>query len=132
MPAQIEFIMWAEIDSVGEEWIPDRCAYQPPVAGFRYEYNYPVLTLIDTSSGGLKYLDTVYTWQWNTSQGSMGNNDTLTVFFDSAVNSSIDIDLVISNWYGCTDTISKTLNFGPSGISTHERFCRSSLSEPGE
>ncbi len=106
----------AKISGVGEKWIPDRCSYQPPVAGFEYEYNYPVLTLRDTSSGGLKYLDTVYTWQWNTSVGTSGNEDSLLVFFDTAINKTIDIELVIGNWYGCTDTVNQTLVLGETGL----------------
>ncbi len=109
----------AKIDSVGEEWIPDRCSYQPPVAGFDFEYNYPVLTLRDTSSGGLKYLDTVYTWQWNTSVGTSGTDDSLLVFFDTAISNTIDVELIISNWYGCRDTVNKTLIFEPNGISEY-------------
>ncbi len=106
----------AKGNGVGNPWIPDRCSYQPPIAGFDYEYNYPVLTLRDTSSGGLKYLDTVYTWQWNTSVGTSGNEDSLLVFFDTAINKTIDIELVIGNWYGCTDTVNQTLVLGETGL----------------
>ncbi|MEQ8563040.1 MAG: T9SS type A sorting domain-containing protein, partial [Cytophagales bacterium] len=111
-----------KISGVGEEWIPDYCSYQPPVAGFEYEYNYPVLNLRDTSTGGLKYLDTVYTWQWNTSNGFSGIDDSLLVFFDSSTSSSIDIELVIGNWYGCRDTVNQTLVFGETGIETFKEF----------
>lgn len=109
----------AKISGVGEEWIPDRCAYQPPVAGFDWGYNYPVLTLRDTSSGGLKYLDTVYTWQWNTSVSTSGTDDSLLVFFDTAISKTITVNLVIGNWYGCTDTVNKTLTFEPNGITEY-------------
>ncbi|QNL20551.1 T9SS type A sorting domain-containing protein [Hyphobacterium sp. CCMP332] len=106
----------SKLSGVTKEWIPDRCSYQPPIAGFEYEYNYPVLTLRDTSSGGLKYLDTVYTWQWTTSVGTNGTDDSLMVFFDTALSSSIDIELVIGNWYGCTDTVNQTLVLGETGL----------------
>ncbi|MEQ8360289.1 MAG: T9SS type A sorting domain-containing protein [Cytophagales bacterium] len=112
----------AKISGVGEEWIPDRCAYQPPIAGFDYEYNYPVLTLRDTSSGGLKYLDTVYTWQWNTSVGTNGTDDSLVVFFDTAITKTIDIELVIGNWYGCTDTVNQTLVLGETGLELYKEL----------
>ncbi len=106
----------AKITGVGEEWIPDRCAYQPPRAGFDWEYNYPVLRLRDTSSGGLKYLDTIYTWQWTTSNGSSGTADSLQVFFDSTQSDSISIQLIAGNWYDCKDTVNATLIFGPTGL----------------
>ena len=112
----------AKISGVGEEWVPDRCSYQPPIAGFDYEYNYPVLTLRDTSSGGLKYLDTVYTWQWNTSVGTNGTDDSLVVFFDTAFTKTIDIELVIGNWYGCTDTVNQTLVLGETGLEVYREL----------
>jgi hypothetical protein len=112
----------AKISGVGEEWIPDRCSYQPPIAGFDYEYNYPVLTLRDTSSGGLKYLDTVYTWQWNTSAGTSGTDDSLMIFFDTALTKTIDIELVIGNWYGCTDTVNQALVLGETGLEVYKEL----------
>ncbi len=122
----------SKISNAGEEWIPDRCSYQPPVAGFEYEYNYPVLTLRDTSSGGLKYLDTVYTWQWTTSVGFSGSDDSLIVLFDSAINKTLDIELVISNWYGCTDTVNQTLVFGETGIESLKEFTISIYPNPAK
>ncbi|MEQ9146935.1 MAG: T9SS type A sorting domain-containing protein, partial [Cytophagales bacterium] len=106
----------AKFSGLTDPWVPNRCSFQPPIAGFDYEYNYPVLTLRDTSSGGLKYHDTIYTWQWNTSNGFSGTDDSLQVFFDTAISKILDVELIISNWYGCTDTASVTLNFQPNGI----------------
>lgn len=106
-----------KVENIGSEWIPDPCELSPPAAGFYFEYNYPVLTLRDSSFSGLQYHDTVYTWQWNTSVGTSGNEDSLLVFFDTAISKTLGVELIISNWYECSDTVNVTLNFDPSGIS---------------
>jgi hypothetical protein len=112
----------AKVDGVGEEWIPNPCTFSPPQAGFDFTYNYPLLTLHDTSFSGLKYLDTIYTWQWTTSNGMSGTDDSLLVFFDTASSKTLDVQLIVSNWYECTDTLNVTLDFTPSGISVEKEL----------
>lgn len=109
-------IWFSRINGFGQEWIPNRCEYSPPIAEFTYDLNYPILSLKDSSYSGLKYLDTIYTWQWNTSLGSTGSEDSLWLFIDTTITKTLDVELIISNWYGCVDTVQKTLNFTPNGI----------------
>ena len=109
---------YGRLDGLKKPWVPDPCLLSPPRALLSYEYNYPVLTLYDSSKSGLKYHDTVYTWQWNTSVGVNGTDDSLQVFFDTALSKTLNVQLIISNWYECRDTANITLNFDPTGIST--------------
>jgi hypothetical protein len=110
------FNYWlAKIDGVGEEWIPDRCAFSPPVAGFAYDLNGGLLTLLDTSYSGLPYLDTIYTWQWTFGNGLSDTTESPLTLWDTASQPTLDIELIVSNWYGCIDTLQTTLVANPVG-----------------
>lgn len=106
----------AKYDGIGEPWEPDYCGFSPPEAGFEFNFNDPLLTLKDTSYSGLQYLDSIFNWQWNTSVGNFNLGDSISLFIDTTITKTIDVELIVSNWYGCTDTVQRTLNFGPNGI----------------
>jgi hypothetical protein len=108
----------AIISGLKDHWQPDPCKISAPKAEFTYDYDYPLLTFRDSSFSGVRYNDTVYSYTWNTSLSPFPiTEDSLQVFFDTAVSKTLDVELVISNWYGCTDTANITLNFDPNGIS---------------
>jgi hypothetical protein len=105
----------AKIDGVGEEWIPDPCAFSPPVAGFDYNLDGGLLTLLDTSYSGLPYLDTIYTWQWTFGNGLSDTTESPLTLWDTASAPTLDVELIVSNWYGCIDTLQTTLVANPVG-----------------
>ncbi len=105
----------ARYDSVGEAFVPDYCTWNLPEAAFYYDYQAPILTLYDSSFSGLQYHDSIYQYQWYTSQGDTSFSDSLLTLFDTSGNNTLDVTLIVSNWHGCMDTITRNLDFQVSG-----------------
>jgi Secretion system C-terminal sorting domain len=112
-----DFDVWiSKIGGIGNEWIPDPCIYSPPQIGFSWDYQFPSLTLTDTSFSGLQYLDTIYNRQWLTSAGDTSSQEQFTTFWDTTGNTTLDVTLIIENWYRCRDTLTTTLSYWINGM----------------
>lgn len=101
----------AKCNGVGKRWEPDPCEFSPPIADFTYNFSNPILSLQNNSNSGLLYLDTIYSTNWNFSIAPSENGDSVQLFVDTATYDSIEIELIVSNWYGCVDTLLRTINF---------------------
>ncbi len=106
----------ARYDSVSEAFVPNYCNWNLPKAGFNFDYQAPILTLYDSSFSGLQYHDSIYQHQWYTSQGDTSFSDSLLTLFDTSGNNTLDVTLIVSNWHGCMDTITKNLDFQVNGV----------------
>jgi Secretion system C-terminal sorting domain len=106
----------SKISGIGNEWVQDPCIISPPQIGFSWDYQFPSLTLTDTSFSGLQYLDTIYNRQWLSSSGDTSSQEQFTTFWDTTGNTTLDITLIIENWYGCRDTLTTTLSYWINGM----------------
>jgi Secretion system C-terminal sorting domain len=109
-------IWYSKVSGVGLPWVQDPCIISPPQIGFSWDYQFPSLTLTDTSFSGLQYLDTIYNRQWLSSSGDTSSQEQFTTFWDTTGNTTLDVTLIIENWYGCRDTISTTLSYWINGM----------------
>jgi Secretion system C-terminal sorting domain len=107
-----------KLDSVGEPWVPNYCDFSQPQAGFSWDLQNTTLTLIDTSYSGVLYHDTVYSRSWEVSNFDTSSQAIFQTVWDTSFFSTIDVQLIVTNFYQCRDTLFSTLSIGPNGISS--------------
>jgi Secretion system C-terminal sorting domain len=105
------------VSGVGDPWIPDPDILFPTSPGFRWSYNFPLLTLTDTSFSGLSHNDSIYSREWSTSFGTSSNQKEIQVKWDTTLSTTIEIALIIENFNKSKDTLFVTLSKGINGIS---------------
>jgi Secretion system C-terminal sorting domain len=81
-------------------------------------YDVGILICDDTSFSGLQYHDSVYSYEWFTSNGFSSDSSKLYAIWDTASQPTIDVTLIIENFYQCKDTLTVTLNKYVNGISS--------------
>jgi Secretion system C-terminal sorting domain len=108
----------SKISGVGEPWVPDPCQLSPAAPGFSWIYDVGILICDDTSFSGLQYHDSVYSYEWFTSNGFSSDSSKLYAIWDTATEPTIDVTLIIENFYQCKDTLTLTLNKYVNGISS--------------
>ncbi len=108
----------SKFSGLGTKWEQDPCLLAKPMAGIIWDYQFPALTLLDTSYAGMEYLDTIFHREWYTSFGDTSSMESFVTFWDTTGQTSVDLTLVIENWYGCRDTLNQTLSFWPNQISS--------------